>query len=91
MKHSTITNLKSWAYEWIATNKASDYLSRYQQKAIAIRVILSDGEWHNASAIAKEIKLSSKSTNDLLRVLKEPFGLVSHRAKGYKIKEYDND
>jgi len=86
MNHSTITNLKSWAYEWIATGKAQDYLSRYQQKAIAIRLILYDGEWRNASAIAKEIELSRKATSDLLRALKEPFGIESHKVKGYRMK-----
>jgi len=86
MNHSTITNLKSWAYEWIATNKAQDFPSRYQQKAIAIRVILCDGEWRNASAIATEIELSRKATSDLLRALKEPFGIESHKVKGYRMK-----
>jgi len=86
MNHSTITNLKSWAYGWIATGKAQDYLSRYQQKAIAIHNLLLDGEWRNASAIATEIKLSQKATSDLLRALKEPFGIESHKVKGYRMK-----
>jgi len=86
MNDSTIINLQSWAYEWIATDKAQDFPSRYQQKSIAIHSILCDGEWRNASAIAKKIKLSRKATSDLLRVLKEPFGIESHKVKGYRMK-----
>ena len=90
MKHSTITNLKSWAIEWISTSKAQDYLSRYQQKAIAIHLLLCDGEWRNASSIAKEIELSQKAASDLLRVLKEPFGIESHKVKGYRLSNRQN-
>jgi len=86
MNDSTIINLKSWAYEWIATNKAQDFPSRYQQKATAIHSILYDGEWRNASEIAKEIELSQKATSDLLRALKEPFGIESHKVTGYRMK-----
>ena len=87
MKASTRANLKAWAIAWISTRAAPAYLTQYQQKAIAIHNLLSDGEWRNARDIGSAIGLKTCTTRNLLGSLKEPFGLVSHRAKGYKLKE----
>ena len=86
MKATTRANLKAWAIAWFKTRIAPDYPTQYHQKAIAIHHLLSDGEWHNAREIGSAIGLSPRTTRNLLGSLKEPFGLVSHRAKGYKIE-----
>jgi len=83
MNASTRNNLKVWAIAWETTRAAPDYPSQYQQKAIAIHKLLSDGQWHNAKDIAKMIGLSTRTTLDLVQALKEPFGLASHTRLGY--------
>jgi len=86
MKASTRNNLKAWAIAWETTRIAPDFPSQYQQKAIAVHKLLSDGEWHNAKDIGKVIGLSTGTTLDLVGALKEPFGLASHTRKGYMME-----
>jgi len=83
MKASTLANVKAWAIAWETTRIAPDFPSQYQQKAIAIHKLLSDGEWHNAKDISKVIGLSTGTTLDLVGALKESFGLASHTRRGY--------
>jgi hypothetical protein len=86
MNASTRNNLKVWAIAWETTRAAPDYPSQYQQKAIAIHKLLSDGNWHNAKDIAKVVGLSTGTTLDLVQALKEPFGLASHTRRGYMME-----
>jgi hypothetical protein len=85
MKASTRTNLKAWAIAWLKTRTAPEYPTQYQQKAIAIHALLSDGEWHNAKEICKAIGLCDRTTRNLVGALKEPFGLASHTRRGYQM------
>ena len=90
MKASTRNNLKVWAIAWESTRAAPDFPSQYQQKAIAIHKLLSDGNWHNAKDISKVIGLSAGTTIDLVGALKEPFGLASQTRRGYMMVTKDS-
>jgi hypothetical protein len=86
MNGSTRANLRSWAIAWISTRAAPDFPSRYQQKAIAVHHLLSDGDWHNAKQIGTAIGLCDRSTRNLMGLLKEPFGLASDPRRGYMME-----
>ena len=90
MKASTRNNLKVWAIAWLKTRIAPEYPTQYQQKAIAIHHLLSDGEWHNAKEIGNAIGLCDRSTRNLVGVLKEPFSFASNTSKGYMMVTKDS-
>ena len=86
MKASTRVNLKAWAIAWLKTRIAPEYPTQYQQKAIAIHHLLSDGEWHNAKEIGSAIGLCDRTARNLVGVLKEPFAIASHTRQGYMME-----
>ena len=91
MNASTRNSLKAWAIVWESTRAAPDYPSQYQQKAIAIHKLLSDGEWHNAKEIGSDIGLCDRSTRNLVGVLKKPFAIASHTRQGYMMELTDRN
>jgi len=91
MKASTRNNLKVWAIAWLKTRVAPEYPTQYQQKAITIHDLLSDGEWHNAKEIGSAIGLCDRSTRNLVGVLKKPFAIASHTRQGYMMELTDRN
>lgn len=55
------------------------------QRAIAILDVLSDGQWHTAATIAVRIGISRKYAYDILSAVKNNYGLLTHRRKGWKL------
>jgi hypothetical protein len=53
------------------------------QRAILILDLLRDGEWHTARAIAEELDMNVKYTRQICQTCKQPWGLQSHRGKGW--------
>ena len=60
-------------------------LSRYEQQAIAIYALLSDGEWRTAQEIMVALGLCSKRhVQNIMQALRSPLGIASGQ-NGYCI------
>jgi hypothetical protein len=81
MTPATRTNFIEWAIAYKAKNfqrSPDEILTQSQQLAIAIyNEIPADGKFIKASAIAKNLKRKSRQVNEILGLIKDPWGLKS--------------
>ena len=54
-------------------------------RALQLRTVLQDGEWHLATDIAKMLGLNAEYVRQILRSHKASWGLESRRMKGYRL------
>lgn len=83
------TRYTAFATEFAASGYATPQriLSRYEQQAIAIHALLSDGEWHTAHQIMSALGLCSKRhVQNIMQSLKQPLGIASGQ-QGYCIPQ----
>jgi hypothetical protein len=81
MTPATRANFIKWAIAYKAKSfqrSPDEILTQSQQLAIAIySEIPADGSFIKASAIAKNLKRESRQVNEILGLIKEPWGLKS--------------
>jgi prophage antirepressor-like protein len=54
-------------------------------RALQLKTVLQDGEWHLATDIAKMLGLNAEYVRQILRSHKAAWGLESRRMKGYRL------
>jgi prophage antirepressor-like protein len=54
-------------------------------RALQLRTVLQDGEWHLATDIAKMLGLNAEYVRQILRSHKAAWRLESRRMKGYRL------
>ncbi len=54
-------------------------------RALQLKTVLQDGEWHLATDIAKMLGLNAEYVRQILRSHKVSWGLESRRMKGYRL------
>jgi prophage antirepressor-like protein len=59
-------------------------------RALQLKTVLQDGEWHLATDIAKMLGLNAEYVRQILRSHKADWGLESRRMKGYRLAPSEN-